>query len=313
MSVVPEGQAGARARLPAGVEARAARPDDLEAVVDLCIRCDVADLGAPDTDADDIGALWRRPGYDPDRHSVLVVAGGRPVGYGDVFEGEGFGMVDPGWRGRGIGAWLVGRIEELARLAGDQPALEVSAPAGDQAYAQLVERAGYRRGRSNWLMRLDMDGPPPSPAWPDGITVRTFDEDRDARVVHRLVQDAFADIGNQPPRSYEFWAEVNLGRSDFDPSLWFLATDGEELAGVNLTYAGPLGGYVGQLAVRRDQRGRGLGLALLRHGFGELHRRGVREVYLHVDSQNRTGATRLYEHAGMRVQHRYDHWVKNLR
>ena len=82
---------------------------------------------------------------------------------------------------------------------------------------------------------------------------------------------------------------------------------------VNLTYAGPLGGYVGQLAVRRDQRGRGLGLALQRHGFGELHRRGVREVYLHVDSQNRTGATRLYEHAGMRVQHRYDHWVKNLR
>ena len=77
--------------------------------------------------------------------------------------------------------------------------------------------------------------------------------------------------------------------------------------------AGPLGGYVAQVAVRRDQRGRGLGLALLRHGFGELYRRGVREVYLDVDSQNRTGATRLYERAGMRVQHRHDHWVKRLR
>ena len=160
---------------------------------------------------------------------------------------------------------------------------------------------------------LDLDGPPPLPDWPDGVQVRTFDREADARAVHRLVQDAFADIGDQPRRSYEFWVETHLERSDFDPSLWFLATDGGELVGANLAQSGPLGGYVAQLAVRRDQRGRGLGLALLRHGFSELHRRGVREVYLHVDSENRTGATRLYERAGMRVQHRSDSWMKTLR
>lgn len=308
MSVVPQRPAS---RLPAGVEARPARAGDLEAVVGLCNRCDVADLGMPDTEVDDIRAMWRRPGYDLDRNSVLVVAGGQPVGYGDVFEGEGFGMVDPGWRGRGIGGWLAGWIEELAGRAGDQ-VLEVSAPASDQAYAELMRRSGYRRGRSTWLMRLDMDEPPPLPVWPAGVEVRTFDREADARAVHRLVQDAFADIGNQPARSYEFWVETHLERSDFDPGLWFLAADGGELVGVNLAQSGPLGGYVAQLAVRRDQRGRGLGLALLRHGFGELHRRGVREVYLNVDSENRTGATRLYERAGMRVQHRYDNWVKNL-
>jgi len=176
-----------------------------------------------------------------------------------------------------------------------------------------MERAGYRRRRSTWLMRLDMDGPPPLPDWPDGVEVRTFDREADARVVHRLVQDAFADIGDQPRRSYEFWVETHLERSDFDPNLWFLATDGGELVGANLAQSGPLGGYVAQLAVRRDQRGRGLGLALLRHGFSELHHRGVREVYLHVDSENRTGAPRLYERAGMRVQHRYDSWTKILR
>jgi mycothiol synthase len=141
--------------------------------------------------------------------------------------------------------------------------------------------------------------------------VRAFDREADARAVHRLVEDAFADIGNQPPRSYEFWVEVHLERSDFDPALWFLAVDDGELVGVNLAQSGPLGGYIAQLAVRRDQRGRGLGLALLRHGFGELYRRGVREVYLDVDSHNRTGATRLYERAGMRVQHQYDHWIRD--
>ena len=297
-------------RLPAGVQAGPARPADLEAVVDLCIRCELADLGAPDTEPDDIRARWRRPGYHLERNSVLVVAAGRPVAYGDVFEGEGFGLVDPGWRGRGIGGWLLDRIEALA---GDRPLLEVSAPASDEAFRELAERTGYRRRRSSWLMRLDMDGPPPPPAWPDGVEVRTFDRVADARAVHRLVEDAFADIGGQPPRSYEFWEQVHLERSDFDPSLWFLARDRGELVGANLAHSGPLGGYVAQLAVRRDQRGRGLGLALLRHGFGELFRRGVSVVYLDVDSENRTGATRLYERADMRVQHRYDSWVKDLR
>jgi mycothiol synthase len=325
-------------RLPASLEARPARPDDLAEVVALIVRCDVADLGAPDTELDDIGAAWRRPGHDLARNTILVEADGRVVAYGDVFEGEAFGVVDPTWRGQGIGSWLLHRMEHLARQdaapgvsgpggsgpgepergpdgpgpGGSGRVLEISAPAGDRAFRSLAERGGYRPGRSTWLMRLDMTGPPPPPVWPVGIGVRTFDRDRDARAVHRLVQDAFADIGGQHPRSFEFWAETSLERADFDPELWFLAEAGDGLVGANLCFAGPLGGYVAQLAVRRDHRGRGLGMALLRHGFGALHRRGIREVYLDVDSENHTGATRLYERAGMRVQHRYDNWVKQL-
>ena len=60
-------------------------------------------------------------------------------------------------------------------------------------------------------------------------------------------------------------------------------------------------GWVATLGVHPDWRGRGLGLALLRHAFAELHRIGKRQVGLGVDSQNATGATRLYERAGMHV------------
>jgi len=60
-------------------------------------------------------------------------------------------------------------------------------------------------------------------------------------------------------------------------------------------------GWVGTLGVRRPYRRQGLGLALLRHSFAEFYRRGRRRVGLGVDSQNLTGATRLYQKAGMHV------------
>ncbi len=65
-------------------------------------------------------------------------------------------------------------------------------------------------------------------------------------------------------------------------------------------------GWVRVLGVKWPWRRRGLGLALLLHSFGELLRRGIRTVGLGVDAENLTGAVRLYERAGMWVEHRYD-------
>jgi ribosomal protein S18 acetylase RimI-like enzyme len=66
-------------------------------------------------------------------------------------------------------------------------------------------------------------------------------------------------------------------------------------------------GWIRQVAVRADQRGQGLGLALLHHAFGALYERGHREVGLGVDEWNETGAKRLYERAGMTavLEHRW--------
>jgi ribosomal protein S18 acetylase RimI-like enzyme len=44
-----------------------------------------------------------------------------------------------------------------------------------------------------------------------------------------------------------------------------------------------------------------MGLALLHHAFGVLKQKGKTGVALHVDAQSLTGATRLYEKAGMHV------------
>lgn len=72
-------------------------------------------------------------------------------------------------------------------------------------------------------------------------------------------------------------------------------------------------GYVHTLGVRRDWRRRGIALALLRHSFGKFYRRGVCKVSLHVDAKSLTGATRLYEKAGMHVDRQSHHYEKELR
>jgi ribosomal protein S18 acetylase RimI-like enzyme len=87
--------------------------------------------------------------------------------------------------------------------------------------------------------------------------------------------------------------------SSFDPSLWFLAWDGAEIAGMALCTAQPDKGYIQTVAVRRAWRGRGLGLALLEAAFGTYYERGTRHIELSVDSESPTGAARLYERAGM--------------
>ncbi len=71
-------------------------------------------------------------------------------------------------------------------------------------------------------------------------------------------------------------------------------------------------GEVGYLAVRRPWRRRGVALALLLSAFAELDRRGIARCELSVDSENPTGATKLYERAGMQVAYGWDVWEKTL-
>ncbi len=82
-----------------------------------------------------------------------------------------------------------------------------------------------------------------------------------------------------------------------------MAFDGSEVAGVVVNRYRDIA-WVWQLAVRRAWRKRGLGLALLLHSFNEFYQRGDRAVGLGVDAQSLTGATRLYEKAGMHVTRR---------
>ena len=104
-----------------------------------------------------------------------------------------------------------------------------------------------------------------------------------------------------------------LAQGSFDPTLWFLADDGSDDAGASICALRGDIGWINTLGVRRPWRRRGVALALLQHSFGELYRRGRRNVRLGVDASSLTGATRLYERAGMREDRRYVIYSRELR
>ena len=118
---------------------------------------------------------------------------------------------------------------------------------------------------------------------------------------HLLIEDAFDEW--QPRRkSFEEWSAMMIERSSFAPSLSPLAIAGDEVVGAVLCLDLPDSdeGYVEQLAVRRDHRGKGLArtlLAVARQGF---YREGKRNLTLWTHSD--TGALAMYERLGMSVR-----------
>jgi GNAT superfamily N-acetyltransferase len=119
--------------------------------------------------------------------------------------------------------------------------------------------------------------------------------------VHAALDEAFADEWNFVSEPFEKWAARRIDVPEFDPAQWFVVREGDEVVAVLREDPGRGdAAWVGALGVRSAWRKRGLGLALLNHAFVEFYRRGQPRAGLGVDAQNSSGATRLYERAGMR-------------
>jgi mycothiol synthase len=220
--------------------------------------------------------------------------------------GNSAGAVRPSAWGRGLGGRLIDLVE--ARLAEEgAERLHSWTVAGDSAADALFQARGYREVRRFWEMAIELgEDPPDAPAG-----VEPFDEG-DAEAFHAALEEAFAEHWEQRPEPFEEWWERQRRRTNFDPSLWFVIRDGDELAGVVRNEARPPAGYVGAIGVRSAWRGRGYGRALLLYSFGEFHRRGLRHVTLGVDAANATGATQLYESVGMHAEQENVVWEKSL-
>ncbi len=305
---------------------RAPTIDDLHAVVALVNDCSIAEGGRPDETSQNLLSDWNTPGLALATNAWVASApDGKIVGYEQVEVSDDDspceldGYVHPDCTGQGIGASLLRLAEDRARAAlaidaHKQPArLHGNIAAANVGARQLFSDAGYHVVRHFWRMEIELHAPPARPIWPAGISIRTFVPGQDERATHATIEEAFEDHWEHAPIGFDEWSRRQIQRDDFDPAFWFLANDGDEVVGTVLCYARSASmGWVRGLGVRRGWRGRGLGLALLQHAFGAFYSCGRSTIGLGVDAQSPTGATRLYQRAGMRVTEEYETYEKVL-
>lgn len=287
--------------LPDGFDVRFATEADAAAVAELARACEEEALGAGVVNEGDIRDWWRVT--VPGENVWLIRREGRLAAAVTLWPRNDFptvwGDVHPELRGHGLGTALVELTETRARELGAST-IRSDAFARDEAAVAFLESQGYRPVRRYYEMRIELgDEPPPEPQWPEGLNVSPF-RDGDGPAFHATLGESFQDEWGHSPIEYEEWRRARLEAEDFDPDVWAVVRDGDDIAAVVrcdvFRYGG---GWVGAIGVRKPWRRRGVGLALLHHMFGVFHARGERSVGLGVDAASETGAFRLYERAGM--------------
>ena len=278
---------------------------------------------------------WRYPGFDLESATQIVLTpDGSVAGLVEVWDVREppthpwiWARVHPSWRDKGIGTammqWALSRARQAenrldanVRLAPRTGTVQNHSPS-----TKLLEDLGMTPIRYSWTMAIELEDPPPPPQWPANISLQEYHHPQDAEEVYRAHSDAFRDhwgyIEQDFEEGFQQWKHVNFNINKLDTELWFIAMDGDEIAGIALCQPksdeDPHMGWIDALGVRRAWRQQGLGLALLYHAFSTFHERGVKRVGLDVDSNNLTGATHLYQKAGMLILREFVSYEIELR
>jgi mycothiol synthase len=292
------------------VKVRPATRDDFAAIAELFRSADEAATGKSSSlDVDSVDGWLQTISLETNtwllEEDGSLVAGAFAQLFGEV--GNSAGAVRPSARGRGLGTRIADLVE--ARLVEEGARrIHTWTVAGDDAAEELFGARGFHEARRFWEMAIELDGEAPEP----DIPIEPFQEE-DAPAFHAALDEAFAEHWEHDTEQFEDWWRRQRRRANYDPSLWYLIRDGDEIAAVARNELRSLAGYVGALGVRKPWRGRGYGRALLLHSFREFRRRGMTRAMLGVDASNATGATRLYESVGMHVEEEHVVWEKAVR
>jgi len=270
---------------------------------------------------------------DPHTDMLFAELDGRVIGYNRVtwrqeYDGKRvyvhFGFLLPEWRRLGIGTAMMGWSESrLRRIAASHPrdgarAFESYAADTEFAAAALLKSHGYSAVRHGFRMVRRLMGEIPGVPLPEGLEVRPVLLEH-YRTIWQANEEAFRDHWAARPRSeeeYQLW----LKEPHFNPSLWMVAWDGAQVAGMVLNFINAAEntaysrrrGYTEDVCVRRPWRRRGLAKALLARSLSFLLVQGMEEAALGVDTENPNGALQLYESLGYQVVKRFSMYQKPL-
>jgi GNAT superfamily N-acetyltransferase len=300
----------ARMDLPDGLTAAPYTVEALDAVFAVAAAQQQHDIGRVDVERADFEADWARPSFDFASMTMGVYDGDRLVAFGELIgANRGEVGVHPEYRRRGIGTALARWMEGAAREHG-YTAIGGPVPQGSDG-DRLLEKLGYGVRWTSWVLQVPAGATIPHRDVPDGYEIRAATPD-DHEAVWNVVEDAFLEWSVRDREPFEDFIATVVRRPGHEPWMLRVVTDpsGEVVGTASLVMAedGASGelteAYVERLAVRKDQRGRGLAQALLVDAFEQGRQHGAPRSGLSTDS--RTGALSLYEKVGMVVT---DTWV----
>ena len=298
--------------LPQEYKTRPATMADISIVVELI------NFGATHTSVEEKKNAWETPGLDISKDTHLVFSGDELlVGlleFWDISEPHVQPTIhlhvhpekNPLLVGNYLLSWADKRAKQVLEIAppDEKVVLLVMADGQDTVKQEILQENNYIKERIFWHMLLEMDAPPPIKELPEGFSIRAHVAGQDDRTMHETMESAFADHWRHVPIDYDQWSHWNLDEDEFDPDLWFFATQADLIVGGLMAWATFNDemdtGWVSDLGVLKDWRGRGIGEALLSHVFRAFYERDTKKVVLLVDTDGETGALHLYEKVGMK-------------
>lgn len=302
---------------------------DYPKILNIVLGCAVKDgLERAEQLEDVVNTYTHLVNSDPYTDMLFAEINGMVVGYSRIWwavEGSGqwvgfqLGNVLPEWRHRGIGSTLLHfnetRLEQISQQLKGSGQLPADAPCVTDNFVSsteidrinLLEKNGYRPARYSFdMVRSNLDDVPDLPL-PNGVEVREVKLEH-LRTIWEASNEAFRDHWGYIPDPWEDFEQM-MSDPDFDPSLWRVAWEDDQVAGMVLNFInrdenakyGRKRGYTENICVRRPWRRQGLAKALIARSLIAIKERGMAEAALGVDAENISGALNLYKSMGYQV------------
>ena len=270
---------------------------------------------------------------DPTQDMLFAEISGQVIAYSRVFWEElsegirvynSYGNIHPDWRRQGIGTTMLAYNQaRLRQIARDHPQ---DGPRFFQSWAADTEKGansllvnqGYQPVRYELEMVRDLSEPFPDAPLPEGLEIRPV-ENEHIWQIFRAANEAFEDHwGYRPLTDTEF--EGWMKSPNFRPELWKVAWEEDQVAGSVQNFYNPeenqtfnrKRGYTEGISTRRPWRRRGLASALIVESMRMFKEMGMTETSHGVDSQNTSGALRLYQRLGYQVFKQHTIYRKSM-
>jgi ribosomal protein S18 acetylase RimI-like enzyme len=278
------------------MQSRPATRDDIAATAELVARAETFWFGAPEEDEEEVGEHFDHvAAFETD--SRVFIDDDRLVAVAMHNAYDSWFVTDPD--------------QDVTRAVADDliswyatfENSHVDVLDRDEAMRSALSAHGWRHARSSFeLVRpVSADWTIAEPRYPDGVELRPFTTDDASAMYHLIYVDAgWADIPGHPQREFDDWRHLFITDTTV-PELQVLAWRGERLVGASTGRIFSDGtGWIAQLAVAKDERGNGLGRALLLEGLRRRREAGATVLGLAVQAENRN-ALNLYLDAGLQI------------